>query len=234
MQRFSLLVPFPTKVGEVEFLVPALLQQAAVSHPSSWPPRPESPPSVRLHFSLDAQRDTSKQLIIEPYQLEQGFLPIGVFHRLCAGALGSVHPTTRLLLKLCLSGACGLSRAYQLDASLKLDPSASIPPSPSTASLLSGPHPTLQVNLASNVAPPALYREHAFVTFGSDELVALHYVAAESSIVAELYSGGKEGSGGQIVDRLRVLLAQAFVAARMLYTQHTRKRCAFAPLTSGI
>jgi len=53
----------------------------------------------------------------------------------------------------------------------------------------------------------ALCRQRAFVQFDK-EFVVLSYVPEESSVIAQLSSNGKSGSGGLVVDRLRVLLAQ--------------------------
>ena len=98
MERFSLLVPLPEREGE--WLVPALLQQQSLmreTQPAGWPaPRDDAnAPTVRLHFSLAKQRSQGgggapRRLVVDAHFLADGFLPIGVFHRLCAAALGSV------------------------------------------------------------------------------------------------------------------------------------------------
>ena len=52
----------------------------------------------------------------------------------------------------------------------------------------------------------ALFRNHAYVNLGQ-ELVVLRFVAAESSVVVQLFNAGRKGSGALVLDRLRVMLS---------------------------
>jgi len=89
MLKFGLVVPVPRSADD--FIVPALLQDLpSVSMPPGWPTRPpDTAARLRLHFSLDGWIGGSDEtLIYDGSMLRHGFLPVGVFHRLSAAALG--------------------------------------------------------------------------------------------------------------------------------------------------
>lgn len=93
LTRFGLLVPVPLKSDA--WLVPALLRETRRPDPPfGWPSRPPEAARLLLHFSLVHEYgDLLKlsTLVCEPEASASGFLPVGVFHRLSAGALGSSH-----------------------------------------------------------------------------------------------------------------------------------------------
>ena len=89
--RYGLAVAVPGKQGE--FIVPALLKQKALGPPRGWPTLPTDAAQLRLWFHLDGQGCEEGTLVLDESYLGQGFCPIGVFHRLCAGALGCAYQT---------------------------------------------------------------------------------------------------------------------------------------------
>jgi len=52
----------------------------------------------------------------------------------------------------------------------------------------------------------ALFRDRAYICF-VEELLVLRYAPSESSIVVQLYSNGKAGSGALVLDRLRTIVS---------------------------
>ena len=85
--RFGLAVPVPYRTDE--FLVPSLLHEGGRS--SAAPARPPADAArLRLHFYLDEPSAAGEAgtLVYDPDELSKGFLPMSVFHRLCAAALG--------------------------------------------------------------------------------------------------------------------------------------------------
>ena len=107
LTRFGLIVPVPRKIDT--WIVPALLRETTRPEaPLGWPARPANAARLLLHFTLDSdatggmwrrigQADAASDDSLAAsllYNAEaggathHGFLPIGVFHRLCAGALG--------------------------------------------------------------------------------------------------------------------------------------------------
>ena len=87
LTKFRILIP----LKDQSFLVPALLKvnpNAAPTPPAGWPPADPSPAQLRIFFfcKSETKRDP---LFFEPIRdASGGFLPIAVFHKLCAGALG--------------------------------------------------------------------------------------------------------------------------------------------------
>ena len=94
MINFGLMIPLPSKSDD--FLVPALLPHAGVAHaaPAGWPPPDPKSAQLRIFFFLDEQVPEPSKLLWERDDLAHGFLPIGVFHKLCAGALGCAYETS--------------------------------------------------------------------------------------------------------------------------------------------
>ena len=111
LTRFGLIVPVPRKSDA--WIVPALLRETSRPEaPFGWPSRSPDAGRLMLRFSLDSGHkanelmgsmwpklernesvngmDPTQQLVFQPNQTDAagGFLPIGIFHRLCAGALG--------------------------------------------------------------------------------------------------------------------------------------------------
>ena len=84
MIRFNLAIPLRSG----DFLVPALLPTQGVA---SLPDAPAaSSAQMRIFFFLDGQAPSSS-LMCSPQELRDGFLPAGVFHRLCAAAISCSH-----------------------------------------------------------------------------------------------------------------------------------------------
>ena len=97
--RFGLASPVPIKPGggskeEGSFLVPALLRNSPQSAPpAGWPAIRHESATLRVFCHLDGQGPPPGSLTYEVDDLSAGFLPIGAFHRLCAGALGCTQRT---------------------------------------------------------------------------------------------------------------------------------------------
>ena len=78
------------------FIVPALLpDKSKFDSPPSWPERPPlDAAELHLHFSYAAGKSddhvaAEETLLYNSSKFEAGFLPDGVFHHICAGALAS-------------------------------------------------------------------------------------------------------------------------------------------------
>ena len=95
MTRFSLFIPLPSNPS-LEFLVPSLLPAATAGMPRGWPIPTHDAAQLRIFFYLEGQMEEG-QLLCDTTELSNGFLPIGVFHRLCAGALGCSYQTARVI-----------------------------------------------------------------------------------------------------------------------------------------
>ena len=90
LTRFGLAIPVPSRPSE--FLIPSLLRDAALrSRPEGWPQATGEASELRIFFELEDPAAEGGRLLCTAAELEKGFLPIGVFHRLCAGALGSSY-----------------------------------------------------------------------------------------------------------------------------------------------
>ena len=71
----------------------------------------------------------------------------------------------------------------------------------------------------------ALFRNYAYVCFGT-ELIVLRHVPAESSVAVQMYNAGTQGSGALVLDRLRVILSSELSAYSNL------QWCILTPLES--
>ena len=180
LTRFGLLAPVPRKADA--WIVPALLpasRSARPEPPFGWPPRAPDAARLLLRFSLCAEYDDFLKLstlVHEPADdsaAAGGFLPLGVFHRLCTGALG-----------------CS--------------------------------------NQSAGGAELALERKFAYVAFDT-ELLVLQHLPELSSIAVFLHSNGQK-TGGAVLDRLRVLVAQELGEYRNL---RCRILAAYAPADAG-
>jgi len=91
--RFGLAIPLPTKPDH--FLIPALLPPSSISSmPQGWqmaPPAPHMQMRIFFHLSGDLALCANK-LVYYERDLTAGFLPISLFHKLCAGAFGWCTP----------------------------------------------------------------------------------------------------------------------------------------------
>ncbi len=86
MVRFSLAIPLRSG----DYLIPALLPAQGAAQPANTP-EPGSA-HMRIFFFLDGHNPGGTSLEAPPLKyyardLREGFLPVGVFHRLCAAAL---------------------------------------------------------------------------------------------------------------------------------------------------
>ena len=79
--RFGLAIPLRSG----NFLIPALLPTQEVAGLADTPAA--SSAQMRIFFFLDGHASGGSSLMCSPHDLSEGFLPVGVFHRLCAGAL---------------------------------------------------------------------------------------------------------------------------------------------------
>ena len=110
LTRFGLVVPVPRKADT--WIVPALLRESTRPQaPFGWPARAPDAARLLLHFTITHQENRVQNksaarmwkrlrssfdphavpdnLTFEPQEHSvNGFLPIGVFHRLCAGGMG--------------------------------------------------------------------------------------------------------------------------------------------------
>uniref|UniRef100_A0A7S2GH12 COR domain-containing protein n=1 Tax=Haptolina brevifila TaxID=156173 RepID=A0A7S2GH12_9EUKA len=87
IQRFALAVPVPRKSDE--WIVPPLLVDVHPSAPpSAWPHPPNDAAELRIHFQLKGDTTPVDQLFFTSKELEAGFLPDAIFHRIATGALG--------------------------------------------------------------------------------------------------------------------------------------------------
>jgi hypothetical protein len=87
MTRFGLVIPVPG--ADDEFLVPALLRDAPSLVAPAGASVSRDAACMRIFCHLDGQDPARAAAVYEENELSAGFLPIGAFHRLCAGALGS-------------------------------------------------------------------------------------------------------------------------------------------------
>ena len=148
MRKFRMVVPVRGRTDE--YLLPVLLPE--LTHPLQpfgWPPLAPDAAQLRLHFTTQERR--CKQLMYHSHDRPRGFLPIGIFHELTAGALAS-------------------------------------------SGMLPGE------------VQPLLFRNRAFVSFGR-ELAMLSCAPDVSCVTVQLTSSGLQG-GAEVIDRLRVLLAE--------------------------
>ena len=92
LTRFGLAIPLPSR--QDEYLIPALLPVAAAAvRPNRWPEPPPDAARLRIFFHLEGQALEDGMLLCDSSELTNGFLPIGVFHKLAAGALGCSQKT---------------------------------------------------------------------------------------------------------------------------------------------
>ena len=74
--------------------MPALLRNSPQSAPpAGWPAIRHESATLRVFCHLDGQGPPPGSLTYEVDDLSAGFLPIGAFHRVCAGALGCTQRT---------------------------------------------------------------------------------------------------------------------------------------------
>ena len=130
MIRFNLAIPLRSG----DFLVPALLTTQGVA---SLPDAPAaSSAQMRIFFFLDGQAPDGS-LTCSPHELSDGFLPAGVFHRLCAAAIGCSHEE---------ANAVQPSLTYRQVSPASPSPALSSPAltsrpsSPACSSVCQGPH----------------------------------------------------------------------------------------------
>ena len=94
LTQFGLAISLPSRSNDL--LIPALLPAAAAassSRPQGWPLPGRDAARLRIFFHLEGQGLEGGELLCDRSELRKGFLPIGVFHKLCAGVLGCSYRT---------------------------------------------------------------------------------------------------------------------------------------------
>ena len=92
--NFGLAIPLPTRPNE--FLVPALLPAATLAaQPRGWPAVRSNAARLRIFFHLKGQFEflNTGALLCDRSELSEGYFPVRIFHKLCAGLFGCSYRT---------------------------------------------------------------------------------------------------------------------------------------------